>query len=155
MREGSLRPASRWPTCLLGKPWIVPLDRWKRVGREFLLRATCAPARLNVAPLPWVKAEWRPKEFIKCLRPTVIPSLLFKIPAFQPRAMQACTAGSPYAILVRTPHGPAGFAKPARAPTCREPPPGASSSHLCDCDCHGLCAALCMTHPGRSQLGDS
>lgn len=69
--------------------------------------------------------------------------------------MQACTSGSRYAILVRTPNGPAGFAKPARAATCREPRHGASSSHLCDCDCHGLGAAFCMADPVRSQLGNS
>jgi hypothetical protein len=46
-----------------------------------------------------------------------------------------------------------GFGKPARSATCREPRPGASSSHLFDRDCHRPAVAFCLANPIRSQLG--
>src|SRR5207244_2858031 len=40
---------------------INPLQ-WKRVFREFLQPAMCAPDQLNAAPRPWAKAEWPSRE---------------------------------------------------------------------------------------------
>ena len=65
MREGSSKRARAWLTCLLRKLWIVVPDHWKRVGQEFLPPVMCAPDRLNVAPLPWVKAACGGHEVLK------------------------------------------------------------------------------------------
>jgi len=71
------------------------------------------------------------------------------------QAVRVCTSESQYAILGRTPNGSAGFARPVRATTCREPRLGASSSHLSGCDCHGFGAAFYPADPIRSQLSNA